>query len=397
MIAATWKFKGRISDLLKSYEINGIFKKNKYLKEIIATYENDNNHKTFVAMNSIAKNTEKQQGVDDERNNEIISVLEIMSTLGEEQNYCKLIGEAGIGKSRLMKHLEYMDAKNGGTNVLPVYVELKNMVDINSDPLDLIAARMGVTTEVCDKILNTYNVHLYLDGVNEMLCTDKIKLALCRKIDKLAKDFPGACILVSDRENSQISVSNDIPTYLLCRLKGEEMIKKFVMANSSGSVWGDVLKVIEDNAEIINAVSTPLMLLFLIKVVEEGGYDENIKTEKDIRKCYVDGIIKREVEEKGEVRAQKIQYFLASLAISNLNESDELTKYPEAAVLRTFKSCADTYGIINVDMTELLELVKQMGLLKTENTEDQIYTFANKQFEDYFFEYAIDKGMVEYV
>jgi hypothetical protein len=36
-------------------------------------------------------------------------------------------------------------------------------------------------------------------------------------------------------------------------------------------------------------------------------------------------------------------------------------------------------------------------LLKTENTEDQIYTFANKQFEEYFFEYAIDKGMVEYV
>jgi hypothetical protein len=48
-------------------------------------------------------------------------------------------------------------------------------------------------------------------------------------------------------------------------------------------------------------------------------------------------------------------------------------------------------------MTELLELIKQMGLLKTENADDEIYTFANKQFEEYFFEYAYDKGMVEYV
>lgn len=396
MVVATWKFKDRISGLLKSYEIRGSFDRVKYLNEIISTYENDNNHKTFVVMNSIARNTDRQQGGADEKNNEGISVLEIMSTLGEDQNYCKLIGEAGIGKSRLMKHLEYMDAKNNGAKVLPIYVELKNMVDVHSEPINLIAERLGVSTEVCDKILKAYDVHLYLDGVNEMLCHDEVKSHLCRKIDRLAADYPDACILVSDRENSQLTISGDIPTYLLCKLK-RDMVKKFVMANSQASVWGDVLKIIEDNSEIVDAVSTPLMLLFLIKIVEEGRYDTNIKTEKDIRKCYVEGIINREVKEKGEIRALKIQYFLASLAISDLNENDELTKYPQAAVLRTFKKCADTYGIINVDMTELLELIKQMGLLKTENADDEIYTFANKQFEEYFFEYAYDKGMVEYV
>jgi hypothetical protein len=42
-----------------------------------------------------------------------------------------------------------------------------------------------------------------------------------------------------------------------------------------------------------------------------------------------------------------------------------------------------------------VELVTQMGFLKMEKGGDG-YTFANKMLEDYFIEYALEKGMVDY-
>ena len=45
-------------------------------------------------------------------------------------------------------------------------------------------------------------------------------------------------------------------------------------------------------------------------------------------------------------------------------------------------------------MAEMIELVTQMGFLRP--LKDGRYMFSNKLLEDYFVDYALEKGMLDY-
>ena len=116
---------------------------------------------------------------------------------------------------------------------------------------------------------------------------------------------------------------------------------------------------------------------------------------KAVSRCYVKGLIDREVRSKGETRAKKIEYLLSALIASADPEPDkEITSYKEGTVLREFKKCADEYGFSGIDMAEMIELVTQMGFLRP--LKDGRYMFSNKLLEDYFVDYALEKGMLDY-
>jgi hypothetical protein len=392
MISSTWKYKDMVRKIVDEQTIFELFNSNEYRRNIVKKYEGEQRQKTFVKMNSVAYHNQPISSGEEEVEDDVINVLNIMNGKDDDAHYLKLIGEAGIGKSRLMRHLEYLDAKEG--KVLPIYVELHNLVDMATTPEKLIADSLGVDIDLCNRLLSSVETHIYLDGVNEMLCADKEKFYLCKRIDELSSNYPKAKILVSDRENSAVTVSNYIPAYLICKLN-EDMRKQFIELNCSKELVPTVTQIVERNEEMISAVSTPIMLILLIQMVEKGNFDMKANTAKEIYTCYVKGLIEREVSEKGETRAKKIEYFLSALAIAGEPDHGELAYYEEAKVLREFKKCADTFGIAGVDMLELVELVTQMGFLKMEKGGDG-YTFANKMLEDYFIEYALEKGMVDY-
>lgn len=296
-----------------------------------------------------------------------------------------MIGEAGLGKSRLMKHLEYMDAKKNQR--LPIYIELRDIIDRTTDIYSLIARRLKVNKSVAEEILKFMPVDLYLDGVNEMLCDDREKFEICRSIDSFVAENKLTYVLISDRENSEVTVSNRIPIFTLTKLNSQ-MANKFIDFNCSEKHMISVKNVLAsfEKTQLI----TPIMLILLIQMIEQGEYNEKINSEEEFYKHYIQGLIRREVEEKGEFRARKIEYMLAYLASIDMDVDSDVHAYKEATVLSTFKACADTYGIAS-DMIEMLELVTQMGLLK--RLEKDIYIFASGPIEDYFVSYAIEKGI----
>lgn len=392
MISSTWKYKNLIKTMSSELEIESFFPRDDYMKQIVKEYENDRLQKTFIKMSSVVYDTNDYDDDTEEEHDQVISATDILKSFNGSVNYVRLVGEAGIGKSRLMRHLEYLDAKN--KEFIPIYVELKNLVNISDSPLQLLAERLNVPEEICDKILSSLKVHVFLDGVNEMICPDKEKFHICRKLDDLANKYPKADFLISDRENSAVWISNDIPTYLLCRLD-PIMQEQFIDRNCEQELAEKVKILIREDEKLGQALSTPILLIFFIETVRNGGFVKGMDSTKAVSRCYVKGLIDREVRSKGETRAKKIEYLLSALIASADPEPDkEITSYKEGTVLREFKKCADEYGFSGIDMAEMIELVTQMGFLRP--LKDGRYMFSNKLLEDYFVDYALEKGMLDY-
>lgn len=388
LIESTWKYKSRIEALYTEHTIfNGINKKD-YYSRIIKEYESKNCQKTFVLMNgSKVDPLSSLFSFDKDEEEEACNLetcLDIMKMVNEDSNYIKLIGEAGLGKSRVMKHLQYNDAKEG--IAFPVYVELKELSDFKSSIMELIAEKAGLDDKACVLLMKSGGMRLYLDGVNEMLCSDKNKRILCSQIDELAVKYPKTIILVSDRECSQVSVRMDIPTFLICKLD-KDMINEFIHKNSESKEYEDrAYKVLEENNYLYNIVKTPFMLGTFIGLVEHGGYKKRITNESQLIEVFVKSLIYREAYEKKEVRADKIEMLLTYLLVGQKSLEDRRFSCGKEVVLARFRKCKEYYGF-EIDTDEIFEIIVQMGFLEKVQG-DERYTFTNEFYENYFFNKA---------
>lgn len=389
LLESTWKYKTEIERLYSNEVIfEGINKKN-YYNEIINEYESKNYEKTFVVMNSSKVDTASAwfsftKDDEDENNNESLSDS-IINIMEMKDNYIKLIGEAGLGKSRAMKQLQYNDAKIG--RVFPIYIELKYLSDNSISLMSLIAEKSGLDVDACSLLMKRGGVHLYLDGVNEILCSDKNKRAVCSEIDDLANKYPKTKILVSDRESSQVTVRVDIPTYLLCKLD-EPMIHEFISKNSLSKEYEErILGVLEKNKFIYDIVQTPFLLECFIKLIERGEYKRGITNENQLIEVFVKNLIYRELSAKKEVRADKIEMLLTYLFVGTPSLKDGRAYFSKPGILSRFTKCKVEYGF-EVDTYEILEIIVQMGLLEKIQSEE-CYIFANEFYENYFLNKAL--------
>lgn len=389
LLESLWKFRDDIERIYYNNIIFGNIKIDEYYNKIIKQYEDKNLNNTFVVMNKtkvdhknswFASSIEEE---DDEGDNEDESILDIMNT---EENYIKLMGEAGIGKTRVLKQLQYIDAKN--RKYFPIYVQLKHLSDTNISLMELIYEESGLDKEACKELLRRGGVHLYLDGVNEILCSDKVKRILCSQIDNLANNYPKAKILVSDRESSQVTVSFDIPTYLLCKLD-KYMINEFIKINSKTIENEQATKsILERNLYIYDIVKTPFLLECFMDVITRGYFNEDITNENQLIKVFIQQLIYREASEKKEIRADKIEMLLTHLFANEYKTVNNRVRFKKPNLLKNFNECAETFGF-GVDTLEVLELIVQMGLLEYIKN-DNSYVFPNEFYENYFYNEAIE-------
>lgn len=382
LIESAWKFRKNIESLyFENVIFNGI-NKNEYYDKIIKEYENNNFEKSFVIMNSSKVDSMKVLFPFDkeEEEDKLITCLNIIDTMTEGNNYVKIIGEAGLGKSRVMKQLQYNDAKQKKT--FPVYVELKELSDFKISINELISEKSGLDQKSCSILMEKGGMNLYLDGVNEILCSDKMKRVVCSKIDELASKYPKTKILVSDRESSQVSISMDIPTFLLCKLD-EPMIQEFVYKNSNSmEIANKIIAILEESKYLYKIVQTPFLLKTFIYLVQSGGYQTSITNENQLIHVFVKNLIYREAREKKEIRADKIEMLLTYLFIDENPKNEERLSFSKHGILATFRKCKEYYGF-EIDTDEILEIIVQMGFLERIQG-DEFYAFANEFYEVYF-------------
>lgn len=386
LLETTWKYGPKIERMYTDKLIFDGINKNGYFNKVTEVYEKKNLQNTFVVMSIINEDSKKTELVnkvdeEDEENVEktnLIPSLDIMKVADHHKNYRKLIGEAGLGKSRLMRYLQYKDAKE--REMFPVYVELKELSDLQLTTKELIAIKAGLNEEACDLLMQIGGMSLYLDGINEILCSDNDKRIICGQISDLAKEYPKTKILVTDRENSYITVKG-IPTYLLVKLD-ETLVHEFISKNARDEETKEkIYKILGEEKYLYDIVKTPFMLEAFISLVENNEYTSDITNESKLSGKFVECLIRRESEEKLEGRASKIKFLLAHLFIKNGKCDDKISVFTENQILFQFKRCMEFYSF-QVDSVEILELIVQMGILV--KSQDEKYSFANEFYKDHF-------------
>lgn len=397
ILESLWKYKIQIEALYFNNLIFSLKSKHDYFDSIVRKYENENLQSTFVevSITEDLRGTKREGSIDiNEKSNFWEDLSEDTEskfkyfhhtlTSTSSPNYIKIKGQAGLGKSRLMKHMEYLDAVD--KKRLPIYVELKSIKTPNTSLLEIIANEAAMSVESCNLLMETEGINLYLDGVNEIMTDDSNKKIICSNIDLLHKQFPNCKIIVSDREGSSITTKRDVPTYIIDSLS-PNLIEIFISKNTTRSYSEEIKIILNENKNLYKVINTPFILITFISLVESDKFNSNLNNKMVLVKTFINELIYRESTLKNEIRADKIKQILPFLFLKEDFSTIEKEYFTRNQITKKFND-AKTYFGFELDTVEVLELITQMGILEN-NTQHDTYRFSNEHYKEHFQNEAI--------
>ena len=366
-----------------------------YLKSIIENYKNKINFKyipSSVRNINILDNIHIEEDDDNDDDNDEISFLEINNN--PDIKKIKLIGYAGVGKTTTIEYIQYQDALNyNKQHKIPVII---NLITVEKDsPIEFLIAKklrlykqqndmqtLDSIKEIVEFLIEKNRLNLYFDGVNEInIVSPYEKRNFLTNLEEFIKREKNKDlkIIVTDRDNSEVSILNDKNTFLIQGMT-ENDIYAFIEGNTKPEKVDEVKKIVFENKYFENNIIQPIMLKNLITIIECG--QEVPESIEELSEAYLDAIIKRELEEKGEPMAAYIDEALTYMVEQNLKTSDgeeidRMLNAPYYNVIDTFYEFAEKKNI-DLDAEELLNLVIKMGILK--EVEFQKYAFTNEIF-----------------
>ena len=362
-----------------------------YLKSIIENYKNKINFK-YIPSSVRNINILDNIHIEEDDDNDEISFLEINNN--PDIKKIKLIGYAGVGKTTTIEYIQYQDALNyNKQHKIPVII---NLITVEKDsPIEFLIAKklrlykqqndmqtLDSIKEIVEFLIEKNRLNLYFDGVNEInIVSPYEKRNFLTNLEEFIKREKNKDlkIIVTDRDNSEVSILNDKNTFLIQGMT-ENDIYAFIEGNTKPEKVDEVKKIVFENKYFENNIIQPIMLKNLITIIECG--QEVPESIEELSEAYLDAIIKRELEEKGEPMAAYIDEALTYMVEQNLKTSDgeeidRMLNAPYYNVIDTFYEFAEKKNI-DLDAEELLNLVIKMGILK--EVEFQKYAFTNEIF-----------------
>ena len=299
----------------------------------------------------------------------------------------KFIGEPGVGKTTKMRKLfweEVAAVKNGARKALPVWVELKELNEVNDLSLDK-AIKEKLLQEHCENfeiLLENGWLSLYLDGYNEVIVSEEreetFKTNLSRYIDKLHEEYKKVRICITDRMEKSVPACMEQDVTVLrfegmsiadmkdyaVKMQTEEDAKKILQfLDSEDSIWMN-----SDRLIMIPEKMNMLMELVL-------SPEENPRSLEDFYGKYLESIIERERTKK-ETRLSTLESMLEIFA-TELGDAGE-----EMKVSRVKDMWNERIG--DYKKTEkLLELAMDMHILEP-GKKNRTCKFKYEQYFDFY-------------
>jgi hypothetical protein len=218
------------------------------------------------------------------------------------RNRLRILGQGGSGKTTTLEFLLYGDAikwKNNPTNSkIPILITLANL-GTNETVLNAIAKKLNIGFEDVEELLETNELCLYLDGLNEIVENRESKKQKLQEIAMIIEDYPMLSIIITDRFEFDSYQNNmfNIPTYIIQKID-KTQINEFVekYCNYSSEQSNVVLKVIQSKNSIYELLMRPLILTRAIEIIKvENDLPER---EGKIIEKFIDILLKREKDEK---------------------------------------------------------------------------------------------------
>lgn len=189
-------------------------------------------------------------------------------------NYVALIGEAGCGKSTLMKYLFLTCIKQ--QQLIPVFVELRYLNEYKGSIFKYITNKIfhnkiAQNGKILERLLNKGIFIFFLDGADELNL--KVKNSAAIKLQQFVDTYPKNKFLLSTRPYSNFEY---LPKFLTCEvmLLQQADFKPFIEKQiTEKELIHKILKSIKRNKDphILSFLRNPLLLSIYILTFEQNS------------------------------------------------------------------------------------------------------------------------------
>ncbi len=303
----------------------------------------------------------------------------------------KLIGYAGAGKTTTLEYIAYQDAlsykENGKIPVILSLITIEQKEKIEN----LLRKKFQLAedeTEVISYLLEKNKLQIYFDGINEISISDPFeKRAFLQELEEfiIAKENANIKMIVTDRDNDEVSILNHYPTFLIQGMT-EQDVNAFIEGNASPDKVEKVKQVLAENPELMEEMTHPIQLKNFITIIE---CNKPIPADpEELAESYLNAIIDREITEKKEKLAPYIHDALVYLVQKITQKPDWTANCPTSyfKIMEIFQEFAQKKQV-DVDAETFLNLLQKMGILK--EVEFEKYAFSDEKFFHIYYYEAI--------
>lgn len=374
-----WKHRQRLGTIVQREANSRKYNVEMLMKDIVSSYQKkQRNGFKYVQLKWVI---EGKKG--DSNQEHLIDVKELLPN-----GQLMLLGEAGSGKTTALEWLEYYDADSyvkNDSKKIPVKIQLINEIS-SMTIIELICKKLSIPTSYAEKLLKNNDIHLYIDGINELPGGVDARKEFVKELDSFITNYPNLFVVVTDRSYNLFKPSIST-SYSLKKLGKNEII---IYAKSRPEYTKDIEKRLDEvfsNKSYAEFNYTPLLVNYLIDVLAS---DKNLPEDPTgFIGLYIESLLKREYEDKMEVIAGpgKLDLLLMRLSLVDGINTDGLSI---SKVLKSFAETINEYGLGNIKSDDCYELAKQLNILSENNNRIK---FASSEIYSYFLTRAYDEDI----
>ena len=313
--------------------------------------------------------------------------------LFEKNQFVTLIGNAGSGKSTIVK---YLFLNSIDTNFkIPIKVELRYLNDYSGTVIEFIQEkifklnRLASADKIIERLMKSGDFVFFLDGYDEITSTKKEKLT--KEIDDLVKLYNKNNYLLTSRPYTEIDLLPLFHNFEVCELSDED-INQFIAKQIPAGEKELQEKIIEainspENSAYKTFLSNPLLLSMFILTFQSYSsipqkrsafysqvFDALFSVHDSMSKlAFVrekqSGLSKEQIIEVLELFSF-ISYFEQKFIFTNLYLNEKLD------IIKDKKKSID---FINQKLISDFQVA--IGIINQDGTE---YTFPHRSLQEYF-------------
>lgn len=316
-----------------------------------------------------------------------------ISALFDKKQFITLIGNAGSGKSTIVKYL-FLNAIDSKFKI-PIKVELRYLNDYNGTVIDFIKdrifklSRLAKHERIIERLMSSGDFVFFLDGYDEINSTKKEKIT--KEIDDLVKLYNKNHYLLTSRPYTEIDLLPLFHNYEVCELSDED-INNFIRKQIPVEERELCDKIIEavnsqENVSYKSFLSNPLLLSMFILTFQSYSSIPQKRSEFysqvfDALFSVHDSMSKLAFVREKQSGLSKEQIVEILKLFSFLSYFDEQFIFSGVYLDEKFKFIKEKKKTINFDNDKLInDLQIAIGILNKEGTD---YTFPHRSLQEYF-------------
>lgn len=319
----------------------------------------------------------------------------------KESNYITIIGNAGSGKSMLMKHLFLSSIKSGSR--IPIFIELRYLNDFEGNISDyihniLFKNKIARNEKIVERLLKENYFLFLLDGYDEIYSNRKDNIT--KEIEDFIDQYSNNRFVITSRPGANAESLERNRNYIVNQLN-QKQIKEFIelqlnfVENKEDSI-NKVLEVINQNSnrEFREYLSSPLLLsMFLFTF---SAYPELPKKKSkfywnvyDTLSSKHDSLTKKgfwQHERKSKLQREEIEKVLEWFSYISLFKGQY--SFDNNYLYTTLNHIKNSLKL-NCDVNDIIyDLTVSISILVKDGLE---YKFPHKSLQEYFTASLISK------